>query len=89
MSLLSLWSLMPLMSLNSFLKKALKAKIGLYFNFHNASILMLKLLLCLSFVACLTGCYRMPGPDDYSLVPTTNNPQFTRETAGATPGVGY
>lgn len=27
----------------------------------------------------LTGCYTMPGEDDYSLVPTTNNPDITRE----------
>lgn len=37
----------------------------------------------------LTACYRMPGPDEYSLVPATNNPRFTKESSGQTPGVGY
>jgi hypothetical protein len=27
----------------------------------------------------LTGCYRMPTENDYSLVPTTNNPAVTLE----------
>lgn len=27
----------------------------------------------------LTGCYRMPDEDEYSLVPTTNNPEITLE----------
>jgi hypothetical protein len=25
------------------------------------------------------GCYRMPTADDYSLIPSTNNPQITRQ----------
>lgn len=29
----------------------------------------------------LTGCYRMPSEDDYSLVPSTNNPTVTRQRA--------
>lgn len=34
-------------------------------------------------VACmfaLSACYRMPSEDDYCLVPTTNNPDITRES---------
>lgn len=27
----------------------------------------------------LTGCYRMPTDEDWSLVPTTNNPAITCE----------
>jgi len=49
----------------------------------------LKLLLCLFVLTCATGCYRMPEPDEYSLIPATNNPKFTKETHSATPGLGY
>lgn len=28
------------------------------------------------------GCYRMPSDDECSLVPTTNNPDVTREKGG-------
>ncbi len=40
------------------------------------------ILLATILVSLLTGCYRMPTDDDYSLVPTTNNPSVTRETGG-------
>lgn len=37
-----------------------------------------------------TSCYRMPTEDDYSLIPLTNNPTYTRERASSpVPGVGY
>lgn len=32
-------------------------------------------------LAAISGCYRMPTDDDYCLIPTTNNPTVTRETA--------
>lgn len=32
-----------------------------------------------SILFLLTGCYRMPGENDYSVVPTTNNPSVTCE----------
>lgn len=42
----------------------------------------------LIFVALFTvGCYRMPTEHDYSLIPSTNNPDFTREVQGKNPGV--
>lgn len=38
----------------------------------------------------LTGCYRMPTDDDYSLIPCTNNPQITRQRQdNVTPKVSY
>lgn len=39
--------------------------------------------------AVLTSCYRMPTDDDYSLIPMTNNRNFTREKSEGLPGVGY
>ncbi|WP_143406450.1 hypothetical protein [Estrella lausannensis] len=30
-------------------------------------------------IASLSGCYRMPTDDDVSLIPTTNNPDVTRD----------
>jgi hypothetical protein len=49
-------------------------------------------ILCL--IACssmyLTSCYRMPTENDFSLVPTTNNPAITCEKNNTPiPGVGY
>lgn len=42
-------------------------------------------------VACsaifLAGCYRMPTDDDFSLVPTTNNPAVTCEKSEGLPGM--
>lgn len=37
----------------------------------------------------LSSCYRMPTDDDYSVVPTTNNPSVTHEKpVSLVPGVG-
>lgn len=36
-------------------------------------------------ITLITGCYRMPTEDDYSLIPTTNNPDITREACGSNP----
>ena len=33
------------------------------------------------------GCYRMPTEDDFSLVPTTNNPAVTCEKSEGLPGL--
>jgi hypothetical protein len=38
-------------------------------------------LLTATICTLLTGCYRMPTDDDYSLVPMTNNPTTTRQHA--------
>ena len=38
-------------------------------------------------VVFLTGCYRMPTDDDFSLVPTTNNPAVTCEKSQGLPGL--
>ncbi len=42
------------------------------------SLLLLPLLLIV-----LTGCYRMPGENEFSEVPTTNNPSVTCEKGGS------
>jgi hypothetical protein len=51
--------------------------------------LLSKSILLLFLASMLTSCYRMPEEDEYSLIPSTNNPTYTREKAGAVPGVGY
>ena len=48
-----------------------------------------KLLLSLMTLFFITSCYRMPEPDEYSLVPSTNNRLFTKEKTGSTPELGY
>lgn len=52
---------------------------------------MLKAIgLCLTFALLTTGCYRFPGEDEYSLIPTTNNRDLTREKdASIVPNVKY
>lgn len=38
----------------------------------------------------LTGCYRMPTDEDFSVIPTTNNPDITRDRGESMmPNVGY
>lgn len=44
-------------------------------------------LLGIMLLGCLTSCYRMPGDDDYSVVPVTNNPDFTKCGKGGAPGM--
>jgi hypothetical protein len=47
-------------------------------------------LLLLSTFVTLTSCYRMPGDDEYSTLPTTNNPQVTKQRQDASlPAIGY
>jgi hypothetical protein len=47
-------------------------------------------VLFISFITIVTGCvYRMPEQDEFSLIPATNNPNYTREKANPTPGIGY
>lgn len=36
-------------------------------------------LLLLTAGTAVNSCYRMPTEDDYSLVPSTNNPDTTRQ----------
>lgn len=44
----------------------------------------------LFLIICLTGCYRMPTENEFSVVPTTNNPSVTCEKRdNFLPGVGY
>jgi hypothetical protein len=46
--------------------------------------------LCISLGTLLTSCYRMPTEDEYSLVPSTNNPASTRQRSeGLTPKMSY
>lgn len=42
----------------------------------------------LSSALLLSGCYQMPQEDDVCIIPTTNNPDITRERGGSpVPGV--
>jgi hypothetical protein len=40
---------------------------------------MKKTLFYLAAITLLASCYRMPGDEDCSLIPTTNNPRVTCE----------
>lgn len=50
-------------------------------------------LLLLTLLACTTACYRMPGEDDYSVIPLTNNPDINgvggAEDSNPVPGLRY
>lgn len=55
---------------------------------------MIKSFLCflvaVTTLSAFTGCYHMPTDEDYSLVPSTNNPQLTRQRQDSTtPKVSY
>lgn len=53
-------------------------------------LLSTPLIVALCLGVCLTGCYRMPTEDDFSVVPTTNNPAVTCEkSTSILPGSGY
>ena len=55
----------------------------------NVSKLLIALIIASTTFLC-TACYRMPTDDDYSLVPTTNNPSVTCEKNDSMlPGLGY
>ena len=43
----------------------------------------LTLIFVLPFFIAMTSCYRMPGEDEFSVVPTTNNPSVTCEKGGS------
>ena len=51
----------------------------------------MRYLFMLGTMLVLSSCYRMPGEDEYSLVPTTNNPAITHEKPGSLlpGGMGY
>lgn len=43
-----------------------------------------------TLLIALTGCYRMPTDQDYSVIPTTNNPDITGDKrVSPLPGVKY
>lgn len=47
-------------------------------------------LLAFSLLNLCQSCYRMPTEDDFSVVPTTNNPDVTCEKPrNLLPGLGY
>jgi hypothetical protein len=52
---------------------------------------ILKTLMALIFIAnMLTACYRMPADNEFSLVPTTNNPDITGDRGNSIlPSVSY
>lgn len=39
------------------------------------------ILICV-LISLFSSCYRMPGDDDYSVIPTINNRDVTREVDG-------
>jgi hypothetical protein len=46
-------------------------------------------LVVFSFLTIMSACYRMPTSEEYTLIPSTNNPDFTHEKGNTMPGVGY
>lgn len=48
-------------------------------------------LFALLLLITLVGCYPMPTENDYSMIPMTNSPDFTRHKggAGAAPKINY
>lgn len=50
----------------------------------------INILLITAALVTLTSCYRMPGEDEFSTIPTTNNPDVTRaKESGPTPTMNY
>lgn len=47
------------------------------------------IFLAMGILCAMTACYRMPTDDDYSLIPSTNNPAFSRQKTNEIPGLGY
>ncbi len=51
---------------------------------------IIKFLCLLSlFAGALSSCYRMPGDDEYSTIPTINNPDITRHKESSEPQMKY
>lgn len=48
-----------------------------------------KFFLILAVTLVTTACYRMPTEDDYCVIPTTNNPDVTREKGSNMPSMDY
>lgn len=49
-----------------------------------------RLIYMAAFLALLAGCYRMPTDQDFSVIPTTNNPDITGDKRmPPLPGVKY
>jgi len=48
-----------------------------------------KSLLLLVLTLSATSCYRMPSDDDCSMIPSTNNRDYTREKGKGAPGLPY
>jgi len=44
--------------------------------------LLCTVVLCLNLLLIFSSCYRMPTDDDFSVVPTVNNPAVTNEKPG-------
>ena len=52
--------------------------------------LLIKSFFTALLLTSLAGCYPMPTEDDFSVVPTTNNPDVTRDTGDSLlPGGGF
>ena len=49
---------------------------------------LIRIMLVVSF-AFLSSCYRVPGEEDFSVIPSTNNPDITGCKPSLTPSVSY
>jgi hypothetical protein len=67
---------------NEFIQVIMLRRIDMYKNIK-------KFLILAMLWAVATSCYRMPGDDDFSVCPTTNNRSLTQETQSMVPEVPY
>ncbi len=57
---------------------------------NSFQLIFIRLMLAAWSGTCLASCYRMPTENDFSVVPTTNNPAVTYEKNDSLiPSVGY
>lgn len=65
------------------------------YAFQFSEVIMTKkqvsIILFVFMCSCFIGCYRMPTDEDFSVVPSTNNPDITGEKQGGSfmPNVGF
>lgn len=56
---------------------------------QQCTFLLKKFFLLSILTLATTACYRMPTDEDYCVIPTTNNPDVTREKGGNMPSMNY
>lgn len=50
---------------------------------------IIRTILLGSFLILTTACYRVPGEEDFSVIPSTNNPDITGSKPSLTPNISY